>query len=123
MNNIYQLMVSGQLTLLLTTKIAQQFVQVSNTILAFFEIFFLIFSAPTQSPSYAETQPQPSSPGNLPMAMDPILAVVSNPTGHQVRRHLGDNFSQKIKMRTNCFVVTVDSRFIIACGFWDNSFR
>ena len=83
---------------------------------------FLI-SAPTQSPSYAETQPQPSSPGNLPMAMDPILAVVSNPTGHQVRRHLGDNFSQKIKMRTNSFVVTVDSRFIIACGFWDNSFR
>ena len=55
--------------------------------------------------------------------MDPILAVVSNPTGHQVRRHLGDNFSQKIKMRSNCFVVTVDSRFIIACGFWDNSFR
>jgi len=81
------------------------------------------YSAPTQSPSYAETQPQPSSPGNLPMAMDPILAVVSNPTGHQVRRHLGDNFSQKIKMRTNCFVVTVDSRFIISCGFWDNSFR
>ena len=81
------------------------------------------FSAPTQSPSYAETQPQPSSPGNLPLAMDPILAVVSNPTGHQVRRHLGDNFSQKIKMRSNCFVVTVDSRFIIACGFWDNSFR
>ena len=123
MNNIYQLMVSGQLTLLLTTKIAQQFVQVFNTILAYFYTFFLIFSAPTQSPSYAETQPQPSSPGNLPMAMDPILAVVSNPTGHQVRRHLGDNFSQKIKMRTNCFVVTVDSRFIIACGFWDNSFR
>ena len=123
MNNIYQLMVSGQLTLLLTTKIAQQFVQVSKTILAFFIKIFLIFSAPTQSPSYAETQPQPSSPGNLPMAMDPILAVVSNPTGHQVRRHLGDNFSQKIKMRTNCFVVTVDSRFIIACGFWDNSFR
>ena len=116
-------MVSGQLTLLLTTKIAQQFVQVSNTIWAYFYTFFLIFSAPTQSPSYAETQPQPSSPGNLPMAMDPILAVVSNPTGHQVRRHLGDNFSQKIKMRTNCFVVTVDSRFIIACGFWDNSFR
>ena len=85
-------------------------------------IFFQI-SAPTQSPSYAEAQPQPSSPGNLPMAMDPILAVVSNPTGHQVRRHLGDNFSQKIKMRTNCFVVTVDSRFIISCGFWDNSFR
>lgn len=40
-----------------------------------------------------------------------------------MRRHLGDNFSQKIKTRSNCFVTTVDSRFIIACGFWDNSFR
>jgi neurobeachin len=40
-----------------------------------------------------------------------------------VKRHLGDNFSQRVKMRSNCFVVTVDSRFILACGFWDNSFR
>lgn len=39
------------------------------------------------------------------------------------RRHLGDNFSQKLKIRSNCFVTTVDSRFLIACGFWDNSFR
>ena len=45
----------------------------------------LFLAAPTQSPSYAaESQPQPSSPGNLPLAMDSILAVVSNPTGHQV---------------------------------------
>ncbi len=41
----------------------------------------------------------------------------------QVRRHLGDNFSQRVPMRHCCFVVTVDSRFILACGFWDNSFR
>ena len=41
----------------------------------------------------------------------------------QVRRHLGDNFSQRVRMRHSCFVVTVDSRFILACGFWDNSFR
>ena len=41
----------------------------------------------------------------------------------QARRHLGDDFSQKIKMRTNTFVATVDSRFVIAAGFWDNSFR
>lgn len=40
-----------------------------------------------------------------------------------IRRHLGDNFSQKLKIRANCFVTTVDSRFLIACGFWDNSFR
>lgn len=39
------------------------------------------------------------------------------------KRHLGDNFSQKLKIRSNCFVTTVDSRFLIACGFWDNSFR
>ena len=82
------------------------------------------FSAPTQSPSYAESQPTaPPGSGSLPLSMDPVLAVVSNSTGHQVRRHLGDNFSQKVKMRCNCFVVTVDSRFILACGFWDNSFR
>ena len=81
-------------------------------------------SAPTQSPSYAEAQPSaPPGSGSLPLSMDPVLAVVSNSTGHQVRRHLGDNFSQKVKMRSNCFVVTVDSRFILACGFWDNSFR
>lgn len=36
---------------------------------------------------------------------------------------MGDNFSQKLKIRANCFVTTVDSRFLIACGFWDNSFR
>merc|ERR1719189_1774951 len=80
--------------------------------------------APTQSSSYAESQPAaPPGCGSLPLSMDPVLAVVSNSTGHQVRRHLGDNFSQKVKMRSNCFVVTVDSRFILACGFWDNSFR
>lgn len=39
------------------------------------------------------------------------------------KRHMGDNFSQKIKMRSNCFITTVDSRFLIACGFWDSSFR
>lgn len=39
------------------------------------------------------------------------------------KRHLGDNFSQKIKMKSNCFITTVDSRFLIACGFWDSSFR
>lgn len=26
-------------------------------------------------------------------------------------------------MKWNCFITTVDSRFIAACGFWDNSFR
>ena len=30
----------------------------------------------------------------------------------QARRHLGDDFSQKIKMRSNTFVATVDSRSV-----------
>ena len=30
----------------------------------------------------------------------------------QARRHLGDDFSQKIKMRSNTFVATVDSRWV-----------
>ena len=105
---------------------------------SFFYVIFP-FPAPTQSPSYSES-PQSSAAGsgvtggggggggastgtNLPLSMDPVLAVVSNSIGHQVRRHLGDNFSQRIKMKSNCFVVTLDSRFILACGFWDNSFR
>ena len=38
-------------------------------------------AAPTQSPSYADT-----SPGNvnLPLSMDPVLAVVTNASGQQV---------------------------------------
>ncbi|XP_059080572.1 neurobeachin-like isoform X3 [Tigriopus californicus] len=79
--------------------------------------------APSQAPSYAESQSPSPGAASLPLAMDPILAVVTNATGHQVRRHLGDNFSQRVVMRHSCFVVTVDSRFILACGFWDNSFR
>jgi len=55
--------------------------------------------------------------------MDPVLAVVTHATGQQARRHLGHDFSQKIRMRPNSFVATVDSRFVIAAGFWDNSFR
>jgi len=77
-------------------------------------------AAPTQSPSYAEQGP---SSVNLPLSMDPVLAVVTNSTGQQARRHLGDDFSQKIRMKPNSFVATVDSRFVIAAGFWDNSFR
>lgn len=55
-----------------------------------------------------------------------LFFVLAQTNGHNNplnRRHLGDNFSQKLKIRSNCFVTTVDSRFLIACGFWDNSFR
>jgi len=87
-------------------------------------IFFL--AAPTQNPSYVAETPgsgNASAAAALPLSMDPVLAVVTNATGHQTRRHLGDNFSERVQMRHSCFVVTVDSRFILACGFWDNSFR
>ncbi|KAG1699369.1 Neurobeachin [Nymphon striatum] len=75
-----------------------------------------LYQASHSSPSYSEnqqTQPQ------LPLAMDSLLMM--NTT--QGRRHLGDNFSEKLKMKSNCFVTTVDSKFIISCGFWDKSFR
>ena len=55
--------------------------------------------------------------------MDSVLAQVNNQNQQMQKRHLGDNFSQKVKMRANCFVTTVDSKFLIACGFWDHSFR
>ncbi|XP_055840740.1 neurobeachin isoform X13 [Episyrphus balteatus] len=80
------------------------------------------YTASVQSPSYAESTQSAGS--NLPLTMDPVLSTQN--TGHNnpmIRRHLGDNFSQMLKIRSNCFVTTVDSRFLIACGFWDNSFR
>lgn len=79
------------------------------------------YAASVQSPSYAET-PQ-NQTANLPLAMDPVLLQTGNNNNSALKRHLGDNFSQKVRIRSNCFVTTVDSRFLIACGFWDNSFR
>ncbi|KAA0188544.1 hypothetical protein HAZT_HAZT009194 [Hyalella azteca] len=89
------------------------------------------YAVTVQSPSYSEGTQSPSA--LLPLSMDPVLQQAggggssgssgSSGSAQQMRRHLGDNFSQKIKIRSNCFVTTVDSRFIIASGFWDNSFR
>lgn len=53
--------------------------------------------------------------------MDPVWAAGG--AAALSRRQLGDNFSQRVRARSNCFVTTVDSRFLIAAGFWDNSFR
>ncbi|KAF4531789.1 hypothetical protein B566_EDAN011825 [Ephemera danica] len=80
------------------------------------------YAASVQSPSYADA-PQMQTATNLPLAMDPVLSQTTNSSNPAQRRHLGDNFSQKIRIRSNCFVTTVDSRFLVACGFWDNSFR
>ncbi|XP_043498215.1 neurobeachin isoform X10 [Polistes fuscatus] len=79
------------------------------------------YAASVQSPSYADT-PQAQA-ANQPLSMDPVLSQTANSSNPALRRHLGDNFSQKLKIRSNCFVTTVDSRFLVACGFWDNSFR
>ncbi|CAH1159867.1 unnamed protein product [Phaedon cochleariae] len=82
------------------------------------------YAAVAQSPSYADTPPNQAS--NLPLSMDTVLSTANNSNAQtqlMQRRHLGDNFSQNLKIRSNCFVTTVDSKFLIACGFWDNSFR
>ncbi|XP_076647007.1 A kinase anchor protein rugose isoform X7 [Halictus rubicundus] len=79
------------------------------------------YAASVQSPSYADA-PQAQA-ANQPLSMDPVLSQAANSSNPTLRRHLGDNFSQKLKIRSNCFVTTVDSRFLVACGFWDNSFR
>ncbi|XP_070506091.1 neurobeachin isoform X12 [Chironomus tepperi] len=79
------------------------------------------YTANIQSPSYADNSH--NQPQNLPLTMDPLLSQTTAHNNPAVKRHLGDNFSQKIKIRANCYVTTVDSRFLVACGFWDNSFR
>ncbi|CAH1123738.1 unnamed protein product [Ceutorhynchus assimilis] len=81
------------------------------------------YAAVAQSPSYADTPKDQTA--NLPLSMDPVLSLTnnSNQQNQMLRRNLGDNFSQNLKIRSNCFVTTVDSKFLIACGFWDNSFR
>ena len=43
---------------------------------------YLRVAAPTQSPSYADTAP---GNVNLPLSMDPVLAVVTNSSGQQVK--------------------------------------
>ncbi|CAG0920825.1 unnamed protein product, partial [Notodromas monacha] len=61
---------------------------------------------------------------NLPLILDPMLNMISGGSAPGSRRHLGDNFSQRVGLiRSALFLTTVDSRFIIAGGFWDNSFR
>ncbi|CAG9537566.1 unnamed protein product [Cercopithifilaria johnstoni] len=59
---------------------------------------------------------------NLPLTVDPLLAA-GNPSQPLPRRHLGEPFDQRLKIRWNNFVTTVESRSIIACGYPDYSFR
>jgi WD40 repeat protein len=78
---------------------------------------------PNAGPS---TQPYPDTSQTavgqqtqLPLSMDTNL--VSNINLN--RRHLGDNFDERIQQRHQSFVVTADNRFIISTGYWDKSFR
>ncbi|XP_064636479.1 neurobeachin-like isoform X3 [Lineus longissimus] len=68
------------------------------------------------SPSYAEktdTQPQ------LPLSMDQLLVLGTN----LHKRTLGDNFDQRLHVTNSHFLTTSENKVIIACGFWDKSFR
>ncbi|VDN07726.1 unnamed protein product [Thelazia callipaeda] len=49
--------------------------------------------------------------------------IKGNPSQPLPRRHLGESFDQRLKIRWNNFVTTIESRSIIACGYPDYSFR
>ncbi|CAF1545912.1 unnamed protein product, partial [Rotaria sp. Silwood1] len=75
-------------------------------------------STPTQT--YSESsQTSIHQQRQLPLSMDSIL--VSNINLN--RRHLDDNFDERIQQRHQSFVVTADNRYIISTGYWDKSFR
>uniref|UniRef100_A0A8C9V1S1 LPS-responsive vesicle trafficking, beach and anchor containing n=1 Tax=Scleropages formosus TaxID=113540 RepID=A0A8C9V1S1_SCLFO len=61
----------------------------------------------------------PEQQYQLPVEMDPLIA---SHTGTP-RRQITDLLDQSVQMHTQCFVVTADHRFLLACGFWDDSFR
>ncbi len=72
------------------------------------------------TPSFPESpQAALTQQAQLPLSMDSLLVL--NTGLH--RRHLGDNFDERIQQRHQNFVVTADNRFIISTGYWDKSFR
>lgn len=79
--------------------------------------------AGAQSPPAQQSQPVPRQMlQQLPLQMDPVIA--SSATTHQVvKRQLGENFDQRLNFTHNHFVSTADNKNVLACGFWDNSFR
>ncbi|CAF3888236.1 unnamed protein product [Rotaria sp. Silwood1] len=64
---------------------------------------------PESSQTLAHQQTQ------LPLSMDSVL--VSNINLN--RRHLGDNFDERIQQRHQSFVVTGNNRYIISTGYWN----
>ena len=39
------------------------------------------------------------------------------------RRQIVDTMDSNVKSKSSCYVVTADNRYLMACGFWDKSFR
>ncbi|XP_071786935.1 neurobeachin-like isoform X3 [Asterias amurensis] len=69
---------------------------------------------------------QPGSPGysmeagkNLLIELDPLILST---TGMH-RRQIVDTMDSNVKSKSSCYVVTADNRYLMACGFWDKSFR
>ncbi|KAL5962452.1 Neurobeachin, partial [Taenia solium] len=85
---------------------------------------------PPLSPPPLMTSNRPTS-ATLPVTsaesqVTPILMLDStpltpNPSGN--RRYIGENMDPSISLTANNFVVTGDGRAIIACGYFDYSFR
>uniref|UniRef100_A0A4W4FTK9 Neurobeachin n=1 Tax=Electrophorus electricus TaxID=8005 RepID=A0A4W4FTK9_ELEEL len=56
---------------------------------------------------------------HLPIEMDSLIANHAGTT----KRQITDLVNQSVQINSQCFVVTADNRYILACGFWDKSFR
>ncbi|XP_071511589.1 neurobeachin-like isoform X5 [Diadema antillarum] len=73
-----------------------------------------------------QTAGVPGTPGysmdagkNLLIELDPL--VLSQTGMH--RRQILEAMDSNIKSKASCYVATADNRYIMACGFWDKSFR
>ena len=76
-----------------------------------------------QSPPAQQSQQVPRQLlQNLPLQMDPAIAAAAT-TLQLAKRQLGENFDQRLNFTHNHFVSTADNKNVLACGFWDNSFR
>lgn len=54
--------------------------------------------------------------------LDFFLSHPATATGRH-RRQLGEPLDQSVTPCACCFVVTADNKHIMACGYWDNSFK
>nr|XP_023683403.1 lipopolysaccharide-responsive and beige-like anchor protein [Paramormyrops kingsleyae] len=66
-----------------------------------------------QTPSQLLSEPHPLRGAAVPMRPPPPPA----------RRQIADPLDHSVCIHGPSFVVTADARFILACGFWDTSFR